>query len=102
MTSYNTICAISGNGQGLAMGSIDRPSEMFMLGESAGGSFWRPTNDTTGCDSGVLTTHNEGINVAYCDGHVKWMKSDRAHGPKAWVNGGYLPWANKSTTAPGW
>jgi len=79
-----------------------RPSELFLIGDSRGGNYWRPANDQGNrCDTGVMALHNGGINVAYCDGHVKWVRAERAHGPKAWVNS-YLPWHNADQYPPGW
>jgi prepilin-type N-terminal cleavage/methylation domain-containing protein/prepilin-type processing-associated H-X9-DG protein len=99
-SGYNMSCAFS-NGTPLA--GIERPAEMFMLGESAGGSFWRPVTDYVGCDCGVLRTHNDGINVGYCDGHGKWVMSSKAHAPKATIHDyTYLPWKNGTTYPPGW
>lgn len=99
-SSYNVSCGLT---SGAALGTIIVPAEMAMLGESAGSSFWRPVTDYAGCDCGVLYTHNDGINVAYCDGHAKWAKSSRIHAPKAILNGGtYLPWKNATVYPPGW
>ncbi len=71
---------------GVAMGTITMPAETVMLGESnwytySGGG--GPANATYGCffiDLPDYTTpnnrwiypHNEGRNLALCDGHVKW------------------------------
>jgi prepilin-type N-terminal cleavage/methylation domain-containing protein/prepilin-type processing-associated H-X9-DG protein len=99
-SSYNVSCGMV---NGPAMADLKMPSEMAMLGESAGSSFWRPVNDYAGCDCGVVSIHNEGINVGYCDGHGKWVKSDRIHASKATINGAtYLPWKNGTTYPPGW
>ena len=99
-SSYNVSCALA-RSTGMAMATIARPSELFMIGESAGSNFWRPATDAAGCDAGVLYTHNGGINCGYCDGHAKWVKAERASGTKA-VLQTYLPWANAETAPPGW
>ena len=102
-SSYAFGCGLKapGTSNGLDTALIRRPAEMFMIGDSRGGNYWRPANDQTGCDTGELDVHNGGINVAFCDGHAKWVKKERAHGPKAWINA-YLPWANRETYPPGW
>lgn len=100
-STYNISCALAAN-LGMAMGTIDRPSELFMIGESYGPSFWRPVDDYAGCDCGVVKTHNDGINVGYCDGHAKWVIYSKSHAPKAILTGNYLPWKNGTTYPPGW
>ena len=102
-SGYNGCCGMgqSGSTTPMAMAAIKRPAEMFMIGDSAGGNFWRPANDQSGCDTGELRLHNEGINVAFLDGHAKWVKSERAHGPKAYIRQ-YLPWWNSESYPPGW
>jgi len=114
-SSYGYSCGMMGGG-GWGSTSIPwtqslirRPAEMFILGDSFGGNYWRPATDTSGCDTGSLDTHNDGINAAYVDGHVKWMKSERAHATRQYVRRGadpaspigYLPWAN-SDIYPVW
>lgn len=100
-SSYNVSCGLAAT-LGTPMATITMPSEMAMMGESAGANFWRPVNDYVGCDCGVLNTHNDGINVGYCDGHAKWVKSERIHSTKAILQGTYLPWKNGTTYPPGW
>jgi len=86
----------------LALADIIRPAELYFLGESRGGNFWRPRNDGAGtCDDGLMSPHNEGLNIAFADGHVKWVKESRAHGAKAIINT-YLPWKNVDAYPPGW
>jgi len=99
-SGYNMSCGLN---NGVAVATIQMPAEMFMLGECTGGSFWRPVNDYVGCDCGVLKTHNDGINVGFCDGHAKWIMHTRAHAPKTTIHDfTYLPWKNGTTYPPGW
>ncbi|MBC7287499.1 MAG: DUF1559 domain-containing protein [Armatimonadetes bacterium] len=102
-SGYNFGCGLRNPGtrNPVEESKVLKPAELFLIGDSAGGNYWRPANDQSGCDTGVVTLHNGGINVAYCDGHVKWVRADRAHGPKAWVNA-YLPWKNVDQYPPGW
>jgi len=103
-TSYAKKCS-----HPTAMGRILRPAELFLIGDSAGRNYWRMANDYVGCDNGVLRTHNNGINACYYDGHVKWIQSDKAHGPRSIVCSNiniapiqYLPWQNAEIYPPGW
>ncbi len=100
-SSYQLNCMF-GSGV-VSMGDLHRPAELFFMGDSAGGNYWRPITDQTGCDCGLVDRHNGGINVAFCDGHAKWVKSDKAHGTKAIVTSGqYLPWSNREVYPPGY
>ncbi len=90
-----------GESGGLDMATVRRPAELFMWGDTRGTNYWRAANDQVGCDTGVSTIHNGGINVNFADGHAKWVKSEKAHGPKAWVRA-YLPWWNVDTYPPGY
>jgi len=96
-SSYNVNCRRGDP----AMGDLRRPAELFALGDSYGGNYWRANNDYVGCDCGVLDMHNDGINVAFCDGHAKWLKKDRAHNTRA-NTAAYLPWANVEVYPPGY
>jgi prepilin-type N-terminal cleavage/methylation domain-containing protein/prepilin-type processing-associated H-X9-DG protein len=89
---------------GLILGHIIRPAELFLLGE-AGHNMWRPVlrpdpNDR-GCANNFPAVHNDGVNITYCDGHSKWSKRDRAYGSQANVRA-YLPWHNADAYPPGW
>lgn len=98
-SSYQLNCRASGSY--LKLDDIYRPAELFFFGDSYGGNYWRPHTDHVGCDCGVLDHHNGGINVAYFDGHAKWIKSDRAHNIRS-ITASYLPWSNRNTYPPGW
>ena len=89
---------IDGN---LELAKIEKPAELYMFGDSVGTNYWRPANDQSGCDTGVSTIHNGGININYADGHAKWEKSERAHSTRTDVRS-YLPWANRTSYRPGW
>jgi len=42
------------------------------------------------------------VNVAFFDGHVKWMKSDKFWAPNQATMNTYLPWQNADSYPPGW
>jgi prepilin-type N-terminal cleavage/methylation domain-containing protein/prepilin-type processing-associated H-X9-DG protein len=97
-SAYNMGCGMR---DWTRVSSIKFPADLFMIGESRGGSYWRPATDQSGCDTGVLYVHNNGINICHADGHAVWYPASRAHSVKA--NTRYrLPWANVSTFAAGW
>jgi len=93
-----------GCGNQIEMSSIIRPAELFMIGE--GIAPWRPysrpnPNDLS-CNTNYPAVNNDGINVAYCDGHVKWLRRDRAYNSVLANVRTYLPWRNADAYAPGY
>jgi len=107
-SSYGTNCAGLGGNWGTAMSLIRRPAELFWFGD--GGNPWRPWKRQfaggVGCGAGYTDDssepHNEGRNIAYVDGHVKWMKSSKAYATTQAEMAAYLPWANADAYLPGW
>ena len=91
-SAYNSSCGFKD--AFLTSGQILHPSELFQMGESAGGSYWRPATDKTGCDTGILQHHNDGINVLYADQHAGWVRWTQCHAPAATIKSS-LPWWNK-------
>ena len=58
------------------MSKIVRPAEIIYAAETAYG-YVRPSwccSSDPGHDGRLIYSHNEGMNLAFCDGHVKWMK----------------------------
>ncbi|MBI2298437.1 MAG: hypothetical protein HYU66_05705 [Armatimonadetes bacterium] len=45
--------------------------------------------------------HNEGNNVAFPDGHAKWLKGTNMYAPVAAYYWAGLPWANTDARVPG-
>ncbi|MGD9519772.1 MAG: DUF1559 domain-containing protein [Armatimonadota bacterium] len=79
--TYNTNKAI-GQPPGVKLAELQEPSRTMLFSEG-NSTRWMPYNGTC-CSSRPLTTnrpkvvqpnHNEGANVAFCDGHVKWYKT---------------------------
>lgn len=54
---------------GLPLAQIENPAEMIVIFESAQG-----VRNASGRPEALAKRHNEGGNVAYVDGHVKWLK----------------------------
>ncbi len=108
-SSYGVNDCWDGNGdttlpQHLGLASIIRPAELFMIGE--GNVAWRPLSrsdpNNLSCSANYPAVHNDGINVAYCDGHVKWLRRDRAYNSVQANVKTYLPWRNADAYAPGY
>jgi prepilin-type processing-associated H-X9-DG protein len=72
-------------GESQSIGTIAFPSESVMFADARDANIaWLPTNNTCcGSEAGlqgtyphfVGTTHNDGANIAFWDGHVKWAKA---------------------------
>ncbi len=104
-SSYGWNCRGLGNGRGTAMAQILKPADLIWFGD--GGNPWRiwkrsPEGCGAAYTSDATEPHSEGRNVAFCDGHVKWVKSTRLYADSQALYDGYLPWANKDVVAPGW
>jgi prepilin-type N-terminal cleavage/methylation domain-containing protein/prepilin-type processing-associated H-X9-DG protein len=102
-STYAINCPGMGSAHGKKESIIFKPSEMFLLGESLRGcGFWRPFDQQPlgSCAAGKIEVHNGGINVAYCDGHAKWLNSSVAHARTQAHMASSLPWANVEVTLP--
>jgi prepilin-type N-terminal cleavage/methylation domain-containing protein/prepilin-type processing-associated H-X9-DG protein len=75
---------------GRKLGQIQLPAQIAMTCESWGDWRANPTNSGNGCNGGLGDTgrgaaaeadcHNGGVNLAFCDGHAKWEKGNKALG----------------------
>jgi len=85
-------------------GHLRRPAELMMVADGAGGPL-RPyagpdgnavigQEGSGGCATAYIEPHSGGVNVAYFDGHVKWMKSAKFWAPTKSAMQTYLPWSN--------
>jgi len=92
-TSYAFGCGFNKDGW-LKSGSLKSPSGLYMVSDSIGADYWRPANDQTGCQTGVMSPHSNGSVVVFADGHCEWARSEKVNAPKAVVNAG-LPWLNR-------
>ena len=88
------------------MADVKSTAELYLIGESPSGSYWRPKTDKT-CEAPPSAffpngaPHNGGMDIGYFDGHVKWNKQERVWQTDALVSN-YLPWANQTVYPPGW
>ena len=93
-----------GSARELELAKILRPSELILIGEAPHQLFRaldRPDPNDHTCGTNWPAVHNGGINLAYTDGHVRWLRRDRVFSTKANVTT-YLPWRNAETYPPGW
>ena len=109
-TSYGLNCrAIGCWCTSKTLADIRKPAELALLADAAaGGGRWYlgpPGNGETatpGCGTNFIQPHNDGVNVCYFDGHVKWMKSSRFWARDQATFNTYLPWQNAENYQPGW
>ncbi len=73
-STNNRICV------GIAQAQIQQPADQMLFMDMADTFVITSTNTYANCVGQLgngLARHNEGANIAYCDGHVKWMKGDK-------------------------
>ncbi len=74
--NYDGVC-------GRAMGSMDKPAERMLVQDMADTFVISSNNTQAQCFSQMgtgLARHNEGANVAFCDGHSKWLSGSTIKG----------------------
>ena len=95
--SYGINCGFM---QFASLGQIPRPAEKIIVGDMwnqggdprvSPGNAWVPAMAAGGGCSAPITTHNDGGNFLFCDGHVKWMRSDLVYGVNG-TQGNKLRW----------
>lgn len=112
-TSYAFSCAAIGClCKDKTMAQLKKPAELLMLSDGnwacmrnfigPPGPVIKGDETSVGCGTGWIEPHSGGVNVAYFDGHAKWMKSDRFFAPDRATYASYLPWANVDNYPPGW
>ncbi len=73
---------------GGSLGSFSNPSETMLFTEAANYFVRVPQNSSQGSRSGdLIPRHFDGVNVAFADGHVKWIKWDKATAHPVIVSG---------------
>ncbi len=109
-TSYAYNCRAIGcycHTKGMAV--LKRPSELAMLADGQWACM-RPylgppgngETATPGCGTGYTDIHSGGVNVAFFDGHAKWMNSHKFWAKDQATMNNYLPWQNVEVYPPGW
>jgi prepilin-type N-terminal cleavage/methylation domain-containing protein/prepilin-type processing-associated H-X9-DG protein len=85
---YNFCASYTPAGRPISLGQVNRPAEVLFWVEAGNGyttpygsgAAWQtayyPYNDATA----PVAVHNEGSNIAFIDGHAKWMKLDAFDG----------------------
>jgi prepilin-type N-terminal cleavage/methylation domain-containing protein/prepilin-type processing-associated H-X9-DG protein len=84
--------------QGMAMASVARPADVILFCDGDGASPYAigaaafSVTDVNG--QVAYKRHNEGLNLAYIDGHVKWGKTQDTvtDGPNATTSDHDVPW----------
>ena len=69
-----------GQGNGLSLAQVAKPSETLLLDDTNYDivDYWPSAVDANGnhpFQAMTGTRHNDGLNIAWCDGHAKWMKT---------------------------
>lgn len=114
-TQNNTGYAYYNSVQGMALASIDAPASLAMFADAgvlptppyaAGDHYYLMNWDEAPGDNGVPpdATHFDGANIAFADGHVKWLKQsvigdysgsditvDQAPNPSLWIVNASVP-----------
>jgi prepilin-type N-terminal cleavage/methylation domain-containing protein/prepilin-type processing-associated H-X9-DG protein len=76
--NYGISHFIGGGGNGISLAQVAMPSQTVFMGEILIDKviFWpsEVINGTAVYDAYTFSGHNEGLNVAWIDGHGKWMK----------------------------
>ena len=70
---------------GMALGTVQFPAETMFWGEATGGDSYNLDGDTAGANEEMLGSatvtnvprHNGGLNVAFLDGHAKWVQGSK-------------------------
>ncbi len=82
------------------VGEIKRPTEIMMIGEKGAGGgtqYIMHKSDSRSCSYyACRADHNGGLNVAFFDGHAKWVKAEEPASHDGW----YDPWSSSYDCAP--
>lgn len=84
------------------MALVRKPAELFLLMDGVGICARPWLRQGGGCATDYFEAHNDGVNVAYFDGHGKWVKSAKFWAPTQNDQRTYLPWHNADNYMPGW
>ncbi len=104
-TSYAFNCPVGRAfvwGEDIVFPTIKRPSDLAMIADGVWGCMRPWMRPGGGCGTDYIEPHIDGVNVAYFDGHVKWIKSLKFWAPDHSTMWNYLPWVNADSYPPGW
>jgi len=94
--------------EGTALASWQRPADEYLLMEAGLKGVVNDSdvdsNDMDKAANEIFMKHNEGMNIAYIDGHAKWMKDDRVPTDGSANNGKGKPfyWSSSSQAPTPW
>ena len=99
-SSYGVNCRGIGNDHGRKLSDIPRSDQLVWLGPTSG-RYWNRmwARNPPGCEAGHFEVHNKGVNVTFCDGHVKWYASKAIYVVDRNTFLNFLPWANTRQSA---
>ena len=104
--SYGVNCKGVGTDIRETQGTLRQPSDLIWMADARDGAFRPYLRVPPGCwatyADNAPEPHNEGRNLAFCDGHVKWMKTAKVYQASLTDLSTYLPWANAESYKPGW
>ena len=82
INTSGTRVTLFGTGAGPKMATLEQPASSLMLSEkgAGGGNQYILSGPYYACRA----DHNEGLNVGFFDGHVKWQKAEQGDLPAPW------------------
>jgi len=73
---YDYAVLSPGNVVGTSLAAIQRPTQTVLIADSSkNNNHYVVTSNPDVTSDGISVVHLEGANVAFCDGHVKWVKT---------------------------
>jgi len=80
--NWSTTTGIAYSGVGRALGAVTYPSETILCQDGfcleLDGAFYTGTLVRSSATYNIVWRHNDGVNITFADGHVKWYKDLKA------------------------